>query len=76
MIGLLLIVAASAAGAAPTDDVVVRAQIPPHCHSRPGDPLDAVEALPTRWVTLRAKRDGSVAIAQDGPHLEQDTQTW
>lgn len=77
MIGLLLIAAASAdLAASRADDVIVRAQVPPHCHPRRGDPLDAVNGLPKGWATLHVRRDGSVVVAQDGIHFEADTETW
>lgn len=79
MIGLLLVAAAVPDAVAPpaaSDDVVVRAQIPPHCHPRSGDPLDAITNIPDGWVTLHRKRDGSVTIAQDGLHFEADPESW
>jgi len=57
-------------------DVVIGATIPPHCHPRPGDPLDNVRSLPDTWVTLRLRRDGSVSVAHDALHFEQDLETW
>lgn len=79
MIGLLLIAAVGAAPesrAVSADDVVVRGQVPPHCHPRSGDPLDEVRNLPDKWVTLHLQRDGSVVIAQDGLHFEGDVGSW
>ena len=75
--GLLLMAALSpAAAAAPVDELVVRAQIPPPCHPRPGDPLDAVKNLPDHWVTLRLEPDNKVVIATDALRFEDDVRTW
>lgn len=76
MIGLLSIFAAAALQEGPPEQVVVRAQIPPHCHRRSGDPLDAATDLPDRWVTLRLKPGNKVAVVTDGLHFEGDVGTW